>query len=425
MKKLLLAILILFPALAFCQNDETSKDTVMAASFSYQPPKVDAVVADFVKINAKGIRGYADNFADLQFLKPLLKDKRIVMLGESSYGVAEYESIKSRITDFLNTEMGFGVIAFETGIAEASAANFNTNLSATATMQQALYKIWQTEQMLSVFKLVKASKTIAITGFDINASGLGYATYLKQFFRVKNDSLAEMAFNTDSLVTDYSFRYQRNDFVGTVRKSFEREKAQYVKNYQKLIAVVEKLNPTDETKMIVHVLQNRIQLIDNLKLEHKEYNEAQEKAMAANVEWLANVLYPNKKIIIWAHNTHISKKSDTSSRMAAMLSTSLKNDSYSIGFYMYKGVNASNSRTPFKLKRPADNSVEAIIHRANYKYAFLDLSGQTNNAATKWMFEKTDSFIFGIRNESIIPKLQYDGLLLIDKASMPTYISFK
>ena len=49
----------------------------------------------------------SNSFTDLDMLKPLLQDKRIVFLGESSHGVAEFNLAKTRLIQFLHKEMGY------------------------------------------------------------------------------------------------------------------------------------------------------------------------------------------------------------------------------------------------------------------------------------------------------------------------------
>ena len=59
-----------------------------------------------------------DDFADLQFLKDVVGDRRLVQLGESGHGVAEFDLAKDRLVRFFHEQMGFDVIAFESSIYE-------------------------------------------------------------------------------------------------------------------------------------------------------------------------------------------------------------------------------------------------------------------------------------------------------------------
>jgi erythromycin esterase len=56
-----------------------------------------------------------EDFSDLQPLKQIIGDKRIVMLGEESHGDGNTFLAKTRLVKFLHQELGFGVIAFESG----------------------------------------------------------------------------------------------------------------------------------------------------------------------------------------------------------------------------------------------------------------------------------------------------------------------
>lgn len=68
-------------------------------------------------IQPVGSNGKPDSFQDLEMLKPLLQDKRFVFLGESSHGVAEFNLAKTRLIQFLHQELGYNVLAFESGLA--------------------------------------------------------------------------------------------------------------------------------------------------------------------------------------------------------------------------------------------------------------------------------------------------------------------
>lgn len=53
---------------------------------------------------------------DLSFLKEAVQDKRIVVLGESTHGAKEMNQSKIRMIKYLHEEMGYDVLAFETGL---------------------------------------------------------------------------------------------------------------------------------------------------------------------------------------------------------------------------------------------------------------------------------------------------------------------
>ena len=83
-----------------------------------------------------------DSFEDLQFFKTVLRDRRIVQLGESGHGVAEFNHAKVRLIKFLHQQMGFDVIAFESGIFECFHADRTAAANtALVTMRNCIFGV--------------------------------------------------------------------------------------------------------------------------------------------------------------------------------------------------------------------------------------------------------------------------------------------
>src|SRR5690606_36348548 len=64
-------------------------------------------------IPIKSVEVSSDFFSDLEKLKVILKDKRIVGLGEATHGTHEFFTFKHRMLEFLVKEMGFKTFAIE------------------------------------------------------------------------------------------------------------------------------------------------------------------------------------------------------------------------------------------------------------------------------------------------------------------------
>ena len=60
---------------------------------------------------------------EFEFLRHIVKDKRVVWLGENGHNIREHNMMKSKIIEFLHKEMNFTVLAFESGLAECHSAN--------------------------------------------------------------------------------------------------------------------------------------------------------------------------------------------------------------------------------------------------------------------------------------------------------------
>src|SRR5262249_19555068 len=113
----------------------------------------------------------ADDFADLRFLKDVLKDKRIVQLGETNDSDAESGWLKARIVRFLHAELGFDAIAFEGSPSGCEFADRESGkIPPIVPLKRCPLRRWQTEEALELFAYVnlarKAGKTVSIAGFE-------------------------------------------------------------------------------------------------------------------------------------------------------------------------------------------------------------------------------------------------------------------
>jgi erythromycin esterase len=84
-----------------------------------------AAVITWLRENAIPLRHLqaGHGFDDLQPLKVILKDARIVGLGEATHGTREFFQLKHRMLEFLVTEMKFNAFALESSYSGCQAIN--------------------------------------------------------------------------------------------------------------------------------------------------------------------------------------------------------------------------------------------------------------------------------------------------------------
>lgn len=396
-----------------------------------------------------------DTYSDLEFLKNVLKGKRIVLLGESSHGAAEFSSTKVRLVKYLHEKLGYQVLAFESGLGETNASDAqivkNTPLQ---MMKDSLYPIWETKEILPLFEYIKkekkGKKPLMLTGVDMQPTG-SYAAFLKNWFLTIDPNVGDKAY------------WLEQKYLGMLSLSdmdiFDREQNKMIQEYKELNQFVEKhkeelakVYPESPhmIKVSQYVFQDRIQSMEqtlkllvlsnkylkenNVELANKYFDlfsVARDQAMAKHLTWLAEKLYPKQKIIVWAHNLHIRKantKADNPSRSSVvtfgqLLPKKIKDQSYVVGLYMNQGVSAFNNGQPAPVRYPHPlGNVESILGSSSYKNLFVNLKDRVNQEETSWMFTKRAILDWGTWDEQIVPKEQYDGILFIDKVQMPEYV---
>ena len=82
-----------------------------------------------------------NGFADLQFLRDMIGDAKVVALGEATHGTREFFLMKHRILKFLVQEMGFNLFAIEASWPEANRLNeyVHTGVGDPAILLSGLY----------------------------------------------------------------------------------------------------------------------------------------------------------------------------------------------------------------------------------------------------------------------------------------------
>lgn len=392
--------------------------------------------------------GGADSFRDLNMLKPLLYDKRIVFLGESSHGVAEFNLAKTRLIQFLHQEMGYNVLAFESSLGNAALAYGKSGQqSAEQTLKKSIVGVWASKETLPLFDYIHASQTsrqpLILTGFDMQ---LQYPLFDGSW--LKDEAVAKRLAEAEQKLSNYS--------LGKELEVYRQEKESLIEVYKEALVSLQsdanqdylKINYPNNPKLAVLLersLNDRIRVAEeyveisirsNIGLEAGDpapFYESmtwRDRAMLDNLMWLATQVYPNEKFIVWAHNDHIRKAHSEVmgtpypvSLMGEMLSDEMKKYSYVLGLYPASGKTADNLRKLHDVAPLDPGSIESILSSAGSPYTFVDMRYRNNGAGSSWMFEPRFAYSWGMIPESIIARDQYDGILLINDVNPPQYLS--
>ena len=387
----------------------------------------------------------ANKFEDLEMLKPLLHDKRIVFLGESSHGVAQFNLAKTRLIQFLHQDMGYNVLAFESGMGNVMNAQGQIDKQAALqTMKDAIFGVWWTKETLPLFDYAKSTQAteqpLVLTGFDIQQQGA-----FTNGDWLQNPKLAQQFNEAEKQLAEWS--------SGKDLKGYQKVKATIIDVYKQVKSQIQfkekelqAAYPKEPhiVKLMDRTLADRIRLADeyieltiqsNIDIEQNNIEsflqtmEWRDQAMMENLLWLAEEVYPTEKFIVWAHNDHIRKaQSDVMGSpypvklMGERLPDIYKKYSYVLGLYMTSGETANNMGEPMPVLPPVKGSIEDILSSTNKPYTFIDLRNRQNERGNSWMFEPRLSYSWGMIQESLVPRDQYDGILLIDQVNKPTYI---
>ncbi len=137
------------------------------------PPAVhDWVRGSAIRL-ASPVAGHG--FDDMQPLKKVVGDARIVSLGEATHGSREFFQLKHRMVEFLTTQMGFTIFSIEANMPEAYKLNdfiLNGTGDPAKLIKGTYFWTWDTQEVLDMVlwmrEFNKSGKgRIEFTGFDM------------------------------------------------------------------------------------------------------------------------------------------------------------------------------------------------------------------------------------------------------------------
>lgn len=154
--------------------------TVVLGSWAQEPAVVDWIRSHAVPLETVQS---GHGFADMQPLKQVVGDARIVSLGEATHGAREFFQMKHRMLEFLATEMGFNIFAIEANMPEAYRLN-DYVLNGIGDPKQLLrgmyFWTWNTEEVLDMILWMRQFNAsgkgrLQFTGFDMQTPDVAMA----------------------------------------------------------------------------------------------------------------------------------------------------------------------------------------------------------------------------------------------------------
>jgi erythromycin esterase len=408
-------------------------------------PPQDPTLA-YIKAQAKPIESIdpgQTNFSDLTFLPPLLEGRKIVELGESGHGVAQFGQAKVRLIEYLHEQLGYNVIAFEASMLSTFRSNeIAASLTPTEFMEDSIFGVWNTTDVVKLFSYIQSTQNAAhpliLAGFDIQFTSDYEINYRPGAFYdlvSKVDPVyAQQVQNMDqAFIQNYAFL--QNPLTST-------DVANLTAEYQTLTAFIDAhmtqiaaaypdrpLFPLVMRQMAWGMNAYVTTLYDVQLNQYVPASDARDAAMATNLEIVADQMYPDEKIMVWAHNAHIAHDAAVVTQwgwknMGNWIFNKYGSSVYTLGLFMYQGSAAEDGGTVYSIPPAPALSLEGQLYTSGYSTVFLDFSQATPQSGNEWLFEPYPARDWGVDPMTIIPKDQFDGVLMVDTVNPPTYVPY-
>src|SRR5207244_140401 len=152
----------------------------------------DQTVVEWIRAHAVTLKTVeaGHGFSDMEPLKSIVGDARIVSLGEATHGTREFFQLKHRMLEFLATEMGFTIFSIEANMPEAYRLNdyvLNGTGDPAELLRGMYFWTWNTEEVLDMIRWMRAFNAsgrgrVQFTGFDMQTHTVAL-DIVQQFMR--------------------------------------------------------------------------------------------------------------------------------------------------------------------------------------------------------------------------------------------------
>jgi erythromycin esterase-like protein len=373
--------------------------------------------------------------ASLDELVNQIGDKRIVALGEDTHGTKEFYELRSAITKKLIQEKGFNLVILENPYEDLEILSQNLQSQPLdSLMERHLFSIYQTEKMkdfLSWLKTYNQKHTpIPFKGCDDS-----YREILPELLR--EALLAYKTEEIDEILKEFQLRVtlEAEDFYA----KFPEKKPKKIDNYGysrevyrlilKLEAALKKENSI--SKRLEELLLNAKNSYINYEMIYKGKIITRDIVMAERVAFFAKD--PNAKIIVWAHNAHISKEVIIDNEIGLMgrnLKQEFPDDYVSVamssfsGSYSYIKQPMINNDHDFgdqlftaNYPTPPNNTFEEKLAQNTSTAYYFPVTQNIKSLCEKQPKQKLKLFGYGINTEKdyyeVNPAVMYDYVLFV------------
>jgi erythromycin esterase len=391
------------------------------------------------------------DFHDLEPMRAALTGARVVLLGEQSHGDGATFVAKARLIRFLHEEMGFNVLAFESGMYDCPKAwEFLVKGEEPRTaLSRGIFGIWSKSREVQplldyIGKESKGAHPLELTGFDSQTTGSAAEEFLvadlAAYLRRIDPKLAEgeewdRVARIIGLLNQSVWELQEEPVPP---KSEQEAFARTIERWRSVIAARDRSPATQPwsgsywrqllASLGVFAAQDwRTDYADRIAGTPVSVFTMRDVQMGKNLIWLANERYPKQKIIVWAATAHNAralptvKTSDPKfvrlykgwTPMGEIARKTLGSQLYSICVISHEGETARFAAQPKEIPASSHGSLEDLFTRASFETAFLDFRHPPSGG--RWLHSMLTAKLLGHTEMQADWTRVVDGVIFIKR----------
>jgi erythromycin esterase len=259
---------------------------------------------------------------DLDPLRNMVGNASIVALGEATHGTREFFRMKHRMLEWLVRNMGFSYFGIEATLPEAVNVDHYVQTgegNPARLLSQLRFWTWNTREVLDMIEWMRSWNAAG------NMPKVHFVGFDMQFAGVAIDSVTSFVSYMDqqagaTVKAAYTCIDQFRDPPGSYNPSSTRYGAQtpvFKDACRASIRSVDTLLAQREAEWTASEGREKVLLVRRMARVINQWEElfngtpstvnVRDRSMAENVAWWHDTYAPGAKMVLWAHNLHISR----------------------------------------------------------------------------------------------------------------------
>jgi erythromycin esterase len=366
-------------------NGDATRDLKLEHRYEVMPPEAQAWVAKHAIALKTVVAG--NGFDDMKPISDVVGSARIVALGEATHGTREFFQFKHRMLEFLVSQMGFNLFAIEASEPDALAIDdyvLTGKGDPAAILENLGFWTWNTEEVLDMIRWMRAwnedpahDRKVRFYGFDMQNPAAA-RTRLRSWLTANAPGALPLLEKTAPLG------------IRGPKKLTADETKDVRAAISGLASSVDEAMPHDSewqnARHLVDLLQQGLSLMTA-----DDTSSVRDGAMADNIRWILDHESPRSKMVVWAHNGHVSAEHlpfAAGGTMGAHLRKVYGDNLLIIGFVFNRGsfraVDVKKGLIPQRAEPLGANSFDRGLASAGPPLFVLDLRRATG-ATRAWL----------------------------------------
>ncbi len=330
----------------------------------------------------------AADLADLAPLQQMVGSARVVAMGEGTHGTREFFRMKHRVLEFLVREMGFTDFAMEAPWLEAEDVNryVLNQYNRPGLPEQLIYYFklwpWRTEEVADLIRWMREwnrtatpEQRVQFHGFDMQSSGKAIDEVIAFFATADPVNYSVVTQSYQCLAPYRDFGVLQGRPMATYAALPDSVRAACRAGVQAVFDLIEHnrtayqaASGTARYATTLHAAR--------LLLQWEAYAASasgllRDRFMAENVQWLLDQAGPGARMMLWAHNWHVSRITGSmGDHLTSALGPDYVNVALLFGTGSFNAIAKNGGLQVFQAGLLPNNSLERVLTDVRHSLLF-------------------------------------------------------